>query len=106
MKRHIGASLFVLLLPIVGIGAVAEPAAAATPHYTAQPAAQPASDTLVVRGLVWKCGPGGCTAGKSNSRPANDCAALARRVGPLTRFRAGGRELAAEVLEKCNARAR
>jgi hypothetical protein len=61
---------------------------------------------LVVRGLVWKCGPSGCTAGKSNSRPANDCAALARQVGALTRFSAGGRELPVEALEKCNARAR
>jgi hypothetical protein len=105
MKRHIGASLSVLFLPLVAIGAGAEPAAAA-PHYVAQPAAQVGSDTLVVRGLVWKCSPGGCTAGKSNSRPATDCAALARQVGSLTRFSAGGREIPAEALEKCNARAR
>ncbi|HZG09383.1 MAG TPA: hypothetical protein VEZ70_10440 [Allosphingosinicella sp.] len=106
MKRHIGALLSVLFLPLVAIGAGAEPAAAAAPHYVAQPAAQAASDTLVVRGLVWKCGPAGCTAGKSNSRPATDCAALARQVGSLIRFVAGGRELPAEALEKCNARAR
>ena len=105
MTRHISPFLLALLLPVAALTAPA-PASAAAPHYRAEPATPPAGERLVVRDLVWKCGAGGCVTGKSNSRPATDCAALARQVGALLSFSAGGRSLTGAELEKCNARAR
>ena len=81
----------------------ASPAAAS--HYVAEPAAAPAQPKLIVRGTMWKCGEAGCTAGKSNSRPAIVCSTLAREIGPLRSFSAAGVALSAQDLEKCNASA-
>jgi hypothetical protein len=75
-------------------------------QYRAEPAAPPASARLIVRELVWKCGAGGCVAPQGNSRPAIDCTALARKVGPLRSFTVGGQPLDSAALGKCNARAR
>ena len=106
MSRPATPLLLALLLPIAALAVPPSPAAATAPHYRAEPAAPPAAERLVVRDLVWKCGPAGCVTGKSNSRPATDCAALAREVGALRSFSAGGRPLSGDELEKCNARAR
>lgn len=76
------------------------------PQYRAEPAAPPAEARLIVKGIVWKCGPGGCVASQGNSRPAVDCPALVRQVGALRSFTVGGRPLDAAALGKCNARAR
>jgi hypothetical protein len=85
-----------VLFPLSALAA-ATPAAAA-PHYRAEPAAPVAAAQVVVRDLVWNCGAGGCVAGRSNSRPAVECAALARHVG--------NRSLSTAELEKCNGGAR
>jgi len=79
---------------------------AAAASYKAEPAAAPASDHVVVRGLLWKCGADGCVTGKSTSRAAIDCAALVREIGAVKRFVVDGRELGAEELARCNARAK
>lgn len=79
--------------------------AAASAQYFAEPVAAPAAERLVVNGTIWKCGDAGCAAGKSNSRPATVCTALARKVGTLKSFSFGGQALSAADLEKCNARA-
>ena len=101
-----------LALPILSafslalsVGAAA-PAFAQGPHYRAELAAPTTSAQLVTRGLLWKCSGGGCVAGKSNSRPAIDCAALAREAGALRSFSVQGRALSAADLEKCNAKAK
>ena len=75
-------------------------------EYRAELATPASSNRLVVRDTVWRCAGGTCTAGKSNSRPAIACAALAREAGTLRSFTAEGSPLAPEELEKCNARAR
>jgi hypothetical protein len=93
---------FALLL----IALAAGPAMANGVHYRAEPLIPPGAGRLVVRGLVWNCGPAGCVTGKSHSRPAIDCSALVREVGAVRRFTVAGRALAAEELEKCNVRAR
>ena len=49
---------------------------------------------------------GTCVAPKSSSRPAVVCAALVRETGAVRSFTVDGQALAAEQLEKCNARAR
>ena len=75
-------------------------------HYHAAPIAKPTAEKLVLRDTIWSCGAGGCTAAaKSNSRPTIVCEVLAKEVGTLRSFSAGGQPLSAEQLEKCNARA-
>lgn len=83
---------------------VAAPASAA-PHYQAEPAAKPEQARFVAKDVVWRCGDSGCTGARSNSRPAIVCAALAREIGTLRSFSAGGKTLANGDLDKCNARA-
>lgn len=75
-------------------------------QYRAEPAAPPAAARLIVKGIMWKCGPGGCIARQGNSRPAVDCPALVREVGALRSFTVGGRPVDPTALGKCNARAR
>ncbi len=106
MARQIISTLSALLFTFLMFGAAAGPAVAASPHFRAEPATPPAAERLVVRDIVWKCGANGCVAGKSNSRPAIECAALVREVGPLRSFSVAGQTLDAPSLEKCNARAR
>ncbi len=90
--------------------AIALLALASTPalanHYQARPSGLPAVAKFVAKDVVWKCGDGGCSAGKSNSRPAIVCAALVKQVGRIDSFTAGGEALPADQLEKCNGRAR
>jgi hypothetical protein len=106
MARQTIPLLFAILLPLAAAGVGAPPAFAAAPHYKAEPAAPPAAEKLIVRETVWNCGPAACVARQGNSRPAVECGALARQLGTLRSFAAGGRTFAPEALEKCNARAR
>ena len=106
MTRHLVSTLLALLGAVAVFGASAGPALAETVHYRAEPATPQAQARLIVKDLIWKCGPAGCIAGKSNSRPAIDCPALARQIGTLRSFTVAGQALPAEALEKCNARAR
>ena len=105
MTRSFTSTLLSSAFALLVVGA-AGPAMAAAPYYKAELAAPPAAERLVVRDLIWKCGADGCIAGRSTSRPATDCSALARQVGALRSFAVEGRALAADDLEKCNARAR
>jgi hypothetical protein len=104
MTRYLSQALLAFGSAASLVGA-AVPAAAGV-YYRAEPAAQPSSDRLVVRDLVWKCGVGGCVSGKSHSRAAVDCAALVRAIGAVRSFSVEGQALPADQLEKCNARAR
>lgn len=106
MVRQITSSLFAFLVTLLLFAGSAAPAFAAGGHYRAELAAKPRSALLVVRDLAWKCGPSACVSGASNSRPAVDCAGLARETGPLRSFSVAGKPLSAEELEKCNARSR
>ena len=81
-------------------------ASAAPGFYSAEPAATPAVTRFVIRDTMWQCGPGACTGGKSNSRPAIVCAALVKEVGAVRGFTAAGKPLTPQELEKCNAAAR
>jgi hypothetical protein len=90
---------------VLALALSAAPAVAA-PHYQADPVAKPASARFAAKEIVWRCDDSGCSAGKGNSRPALVCAAVARQIGALRSFSAGGRPLAADELAKCNSRAR
>ena len=89
---------------LLGLSLIATPALASA-HYQAQPSVAPAQAKLVLRDTVWTCGGDGCVAARTNSRPATVCALLARQVGALRSFSAGGKALPADQLAKCNARA-
>ena len=104
MARKLASTLSVLTLSVLTVGAT--PALAAGPHYRAELATAASSDRVITRGLMWKCVADGCVAGKSNSRPAIACAALAREAGTLRSFTVAGKALSAADLEKCNAKAR
>jgi hypothetical protein len=104
MIRLLISSLLAFLLTVSLFGGTASAAPGA--HYRAEPSSPPAAARLVVRDVLWKCGPGGCVAPRGNSRPAIDCSALAREIGTLRSFSVDGRAIEAAALEKCNARAR
>jgi hypothetical protein len=93
-------------LPLVLATSLFGGTALAGTHYRAEPAAPPSAARLVVKEIVWKCGPGGCVAPQRNARPGIDCSALAREIGALRSFTVGGQPLDAAALGKCNARAR
>jgi hypothetical protein len=96
----------ILSAAIAALAGLAASASAGTNEYRAEPAAPPSAQRLVVRDVVWNCGGGACVAMQTTSRAATDCSALAGHVGALRSFSVAGRPLAAEELEKCNARAR
>ncbi|HEY5723659.1 MAG TPA: hypothetical protein VIT45_15210 [Allosphingosinicella sp.] len=105
MTRFAAPILSALSLASLSLAAAA-PAVAAGPYYRAELAAPASSGQVIARGLIWKCGAEACVAGKSNSRPAIDCAALVREAGALRSFTVQGRALSDSDLEKCNARAK
>ena len=96
------------LLPLLLLAApgIACAVTASAPQYRAELAAPASADRLIVRDTLWHCGGGTCVAAIGASRPAVVCAALAREAGALRSFAVDGRVLAADALEKCNARAR
>jgi len=92
----------------MSIGATISPApasAAEGAYYRAELTA-PATNTghTLAGGLVWKCAETACAAGKGTSRPTIVCARLAKQVGPVANFTAGGKVLEAEDLARCNAK--
>lgn len=97
-----------VLFLLAGLGAAvpATAPAAAGPHYRAELAAPAEANKVVARGLLWHCDGAACAAGKGNSRPAIECAALAKKVGELRSFSVAGRPMAAAELEKCHGRGR
>jgi len=101
--------------PIAAIGALAwtaltigtaitpTPAGAAEgAYYRAELSAPAAKTNAVAGGLVWKCAETNCAAPKGTSRPAIVCARLAKEVGTVSTFTAGGKALEAEDLARCN----
>jgi hypothetical protein len=89
------------------IGAAVSPApaqAAEGAYYRAELTAPAASGQTLAGGLVWQCAETACAAPKGTSRPAIVCARLAKEVGPVSTFTAGGKSLEAEDLARCNAK--
>ena len=92
----------------LSIGAAVSPApanAAEGAYYRAELTA-PATSAghTLAGGLVWNCAETACAAPKGTSRPAIVCARLAKQVGDVATFTAGGKALEAEDLVRCNAR--
>lgn len=87
----------------IGTAIAPAPAQAAEGAYYRAELAAPATDRQALAGgLVWKCADTACAAPKGTSRPAIVCARLAKRVGPVVSFTAGGKALEADDLARCN----
>jgi len=102
------AAVAALALTALSLGTAISPApaqAAEGAYYRAELTA-PATTTgqTVAGGLVWKCADTACAAPRGTSRPAIVCARLAKEVGAVSTFTAGGKALEAEDLARCNAR--
>jgi hypothetical protein len=93
---------FTASLTVLSPAAIAQPGAG---YYSVTLAAQPEATKQVVRGMIFACNGGMCSAAEGTSRPGVVCASVARELGPVTSFRAGDETLDGEALAKCNAKA-
>lgn len=99
---HFASMFAAVLIGIVTFWATSATAATGDIYYRADLAKPPAQTRFVARDIVWKCTDSTCFAGKGGSRPVIMCAALVRKVGPVTNFIAGDETLAAADLATCN----
>ena len=91
----------------VALVAVAAPAPAQGPaHYVAVPAAEAAKASVITRSTPWRLANGAYVADRAPERDLVLCQLLARDVGQLKSFSAGGKALDEGALAKCNARAK
>ena len=94
-----------LLVPTVLLVSASAAPAAGNGYYRATFAEPVARTQLIAKELLWSCAGDACTAAASNSRPAIVCSTLARSVGPLLAFSAGGVPFDTAALQKCNSAA-
>ena len=74
-------------------------------YYRVELAGPAPAAQIVEKGLLWSCSQQSCYAPESNSRDAIICSALARKLGPLHAFSAGGKAFDQQQLASCNRRA-
>lgn len=60
---------------------------------------------VIINETLWKCAESRCTSVAENSRPANSCIRLVKKIGPVTSFATPRGELSADELQRCNAAA-
>ena len=80
--------------------------AASAATYSAKPIAPIAAKRLIVRDIVWSCGPAACQGATETGRPILLCQGLAKQAGAIESFIVNGRALAQDELAKCNTAAR
>lgn len=89
-------------LPLLLAATLASPALASPAPYVAA-LSTPVSSRAVVHDVAWTCAGATCTAPRAGTAPdAVMCAAVARKLGPLTAFTAGERAFGADELARCN----
>ena len=74
-------------------------------YYVATPAAAPAKARLITRSTAWHVENGALVAARAPERDNILCQLVARDVGALTGFSAGGKAFDAAQLGACNAKA-
>ena len=74
--------------------------------YSAKPITPVAAKRIIVRDIVWACGPDACQGATENGRPILLCQGLAKKAGVLESFVVNGRALAVAELDTCNTAAR
>jgi hypothetical protein len=79
--------------------------APANGYYAATPVDKPSKNSFLTRETQWKWANGSFVAKKSPERDIVLCSMVAQRAGKLASFSVAGTPVAAEMLEKCNARA-
>lgn len=87
------------------LAASGAPAQTARAYYVATPAAAPAKDRLMTRATPWRLQNGVFVANQAPERELALCQLVAKDVGQLSGFSAGGKAFDAAQLEKCNAKA-
>jgi hypothetical protein len=102
MLRAITAAIIASAATLAAAGVSAEPAGA---YYVATPAAQPAKARIMTRSTPWQLQNGAFVAARAPERDAVLCQLVARDVGSLSSFSAGGKSFDAAALDKCNAKA-
>ena len=75
-------------------------------YYVAVPEAQAAKPNLITRSTPWQLRGNAYVANRAPEREVVLCQLLARSVGRLQSFSAGGAALDGAALEKCNSRAK
>ncbi len=75
-------------------------------YYTAVATTAPTQSTLITHNTLWSCGGDTCVAQKAPDRATIMCELVAKNVGTLASFTAGGSALDADALAKCNAKAK
>ncbi len=80
--------------------------AASAATYSAKPITPIAAKRLIVRDIVWKCGPAACLGATETGRPNLLCQGLAKQTGVIESFIVNGRAMAQDGLAKCNTAAR
>ena len=87
------------------LAATGAPAQTAAGYYVATPVAAPAKARLMTRSTPWRQINGTYVAAQAPEREMTLCQLVARDVGQLSSFSAGGKAFDAEALDKCNAKA-
>ncbi|WP_375403152.1 hypothetical protein [uncultured Sphingomonas sp.] len=98
----LAASIAATLTPVVGV----TDAHAQGAYYVAVPEAQAGKANLITRSTPWTLHGDAYVANRAPEREVVLCQLLARNVGKLRSFSAGGTALDGAALEKCNARAK
>ena len=75
-------------------------------YYVAVPEAQAGKTSLITRSTPWQLRGNAYVANRAPEREVVLCQLLARSVGKLQSFSAGGAALDGAALEKCNSRAK
>ncbi len=99
---HLASLTLAVLIGVATFWVTTATAATGGTYYRADLANPPAQTRLVAHDIIWKCTDSSCVAGKGGSRPVIMCAALARKLGPVTNFVAGDKALGADELASCN----
>ena len=99
MNRFALAALALLTLPV---GATAQVGG----YYVAVPAATPTKPGLMTHATYWSLKNGAYVAARASERDTVLCELVARSVGTLSSFTAGGNAYDADALAKCNAKAK
>lgn len=102
MLRAITAAIIASAATLAAAGVSAETNAG---YYVATPAAQIAKTRLITRSTAWQQQNGAFVAARAPERDTVLCQLVARDIGALSSFSAGGKTFDAAALEKCNAKA-
>ncbi len=99
MNRLALAALALLAVPVAASAQVGG-------YYVAVPAAKPTKAGLMTHATYWSLKDGAYVAPRASERDTVLCQLVARNVGTLSSFTAGGNAYDADALAKCNAKAK